>query len=119
MIFIRRAFAHLAFGLLLAIAAAQNQALADVQTVHVVSVGGQSTNMFVVFSSNVGTDQACAGPRLILPAGVMDTESQKRFYAALLMAFATGTPVTISISGCYGSYPSMISTDFWFVPQVG
>jgi hypothetical protein len=116
---IRRTLAHLAFGLLFAIAAARNHALADVQTVHVVSVGGQSTNMFVVFSSNVGTDQGCPGPRLILPVGVMDTESQKRFYAALLMAFATGTPVTISISGCYGSYPSMIATDFWFVPQGG
>jgi len=72
--------------------------------------------MFVVFSRNVG-DQPCPGIRLILATGVMDAASQSRFYAALLMALATGTQVTLSVSACYGNYPAMSASDWWFVPQ--
>ena len=95
------------------------QAQADVQTVNVVVVGGQSTNTFVVFSRNVGTDQGCQGVRLVLPSSVMDADLQRRFYASMLAALATGTSVTISISTCYGTYPSMVGTDSWFLGQGG
>jgi hypothetical protein len=95
------------------------EARADVQTVNVVSVGGQGSNMFVLFSHQVGTDQGCAGTRLILATGVIDAASQSRFYAALLLAFATGTQVTLSVSSCYGNYPAMSASDWWFVPQEG
>jgi hypothetical protein len=90
---------------------------ADVQTVNVVSMGGQGSNMFVLFSRQVGTDQGCSGTRLVLAPGVIDAVSQSRLYAALLMAFATGTQVTLSVSPCYGNYPAMSSSDWWFVPQ--
>lgn len=104
---------------LIGLAAIPTEARADVQTVNVVSVGGQGANMFFVFSHNVGTDQGCPGERLVVPTGLWDAATQSRFYAALMMAFATGTQVTLSVSACYGSYPSMNSTDWWFVPQAG
>lgn len=94
-------------------------ARADVQTVSVVSVGGQGSNIFVLFSSNVGTDQGCPGKRLILSEGVLDAATTSRFYASMMMAFATGTQVTLSVSSCYGSYPALGAADWWFVPQEG
>jgi hypothetical protein len=45
----------------------------------------------------------------------MDADSQRRFYAAMVSSLETGVPVTISISTCYGTYPSMLATDFWFL----
>ena len=83
--------------------------------IKVLQVGGQVSNMFVVFSQPVGTDKPCPNARLILPAGVMDAESLKRFYATMITAMQTGTRVAISVSGCYDqNYPTMISTDYWF-----
>jgi hypothetical protein len=90
-------------------------AQADVKTVNVVQVGGQSGNLFVVLSQTVGTDLSCPGTRLILPATAFsDTNSFNRFYAAMLAAQAYSAQVTIEVSGCYTTYPSMIPTDFWF-----
>lgn len=95
------------------------EARADVQTVSVVSIGGQGSNTFVLFSSDVGTDQGCAGKRLVLAEGVLDAASTSRFYAAMLMAYATGSQVTLSVSSCYGTYPALSAADWWFVPQPG
>jgi hypothetical protein len=90
-------------------------ARADVTTVKVVQVGGQPGNLFVVLSQTVGTDLPCPGTRLIPPsAAFSDTDSFKRFYAAMLAAQATSAQVTIAVSGCYSTYPSMLPTDFWF-----
>jgi hypothetical protein len=113
------AFARITLVVWLALECITPGARADVKTVNVISVGGQSSNLFVVFSQVVGTDQTCPGARLVLPAGVMDAASQARFYAALLTAYTTGSPVTIAVSTCYGNYPSMLPTDFWFMPQGG
>jgi hypothetical protein len=96
-----------------------SEACADVQTVSVVSVGGQGSNLFVLFSGNVGTDQGCPGKRLIVASTVLDAPTESRFYAAMLTAYSTGSQVTLSVSSCYGSYPALSATDWWFVPQEG
>jgi hypothetical protein len=95
------------------------EACADVQTVNVVSVGGQGSNLFILFSGNVGTDQGCLGKRLIVTSTVLDAAAEGRLYAAMLVAYATGSQVTLSVSSCYGSYPALSATDWWFVPQEG
>jgi len=46
----------------------------------------------------------------------MDIDSQKRFYAALLTAMATGTKIRLAVSGCVDSnHPTMVATDYWFL----
>jgi hypothetical protein len=95
------------------------EACADVQTVNVVSVGGQGSNLFILLSGNVGTDQGCPGKRLIVTSTVLDAATESRLYAAMLLAYATGSQVTLSVSSCYGSYPALSATDWWFVPQEG
>jgi hypothetical protein len=99
---------------------APREAHAGTWTVNVIAVGGQSGNMFVVLSNtNIGNDVGCPGARLILPSSAMDAVSMNRFYAAMLAAYTTGSQVTINVSTCYGTYPSMQPTDFWFAGQPG
>jgi len=50
-----------------------------------------------------------------ISAGTFDAEAQKRFYAALLTASATGKKMRFAISGCAGNYPTMIPSDYWFL----
>lgn len=105
--------------LVLGLACLPGEARADVQTVNVVSVGGQGSNLFILFSSNVGTDQACPARRLVVAEGVLDAASESRFYAAMLTAYATGSQVTLSVSSCNGVFPAITALDWWFVPQAG
>jgi hypothetical protein len=84
--------------------------------VTVVSVGGQSSNLFVVLSEEVGADLGCPSTRVVIPAGVFtDADAQKRFYAAALVAVATGQKMQLALSVCNTTYPSMITTDYWFL----
>lgn len=109
---------HLLIGLLSGLPLVCHSAFADVNTVNVVQVGGQVNNLYVVFSQSVGTDLGCPSTRLIVnAASFSDSDSFKRFNAAMLLAMTTGTSVTIAVSGCYsdGDYPSMIATDYYFV----
>jgi hypothetical protein len=82
---------------------------------NVVQVGGQVNSMFFVLSDTVG-EPSCRGSWVIIQSGTMDAESQKRFYAALLTAMATGTKIRLAVSACNDpSHPTMISTDYWFM----
>jgi hypothetical protein len=83
--------------------------------INVTAVGGQVQTMFFELSEAVGNDLGCPGTRVLIPAGTFDSEAQKRFYAALLTASATGKKMRFAISGCNGAYPTMISSDYWFL----
>lgn len=79
----------------------------------VMQLGGQTTNMFIVLSATVG-EPSCRSSRIIIPEGILNADAQKRLYAALLAAMHAGKKVIFSVSGCYGSDPTMIATDYWF-----
>ena len=84
--------------------------------VSVIQVGGQSTNTFVVLSETVGDDLGCPSTRLVIPSGAFgDADAQKRFYAAVSTAVATGQKMQLAVSGCSGGFPTMIASDFWFL----
>jgi hypothetical protein len=80
--------------------------------VNIVSIGGQTSNMFIDVSTPVG-EPACSAARISIPSGVLDAEGQKRLWAAASMALVTGQKMQFALSGCNGSFPSMIATDFW------
>lgn len=83
--------------------------------INVVQVGGQGANLFVVLSQSI-VNPGCSGSWIIVPSGALDADSQKRFYAALLTAMATGKQIRLAVSGCNDvNHPAMISTDYWFI----
>ena len=83
--------------------------------INVTAVGGQVTTMFFEVSETVGNDLGCPSTSVRISAGTFDAEAQKRFYAALLTASATGKKMRFAISGCAGNYPTMIPSDYWFL----
>lgn len=83
--------------------------------INVTAVGGQVTTLFFEVSETVGNDLGCPGTRVLVSSGTFDSEAQKRFYAALLTASATGKKMRFAISGCAGNYPTMIPSDYWFL----
>ena len=83
--------------------------------ISVLQIGGQVNNVYVVLSETVGDDLGCPHTRLVLQEGTFDTDARKRFYAAMVTAMTTGAKVQLAVSGCTGAYPSLISTDYWFV----
>jgi hypothetical protein len=112
---LNRTIQGIAVGIFLSCWGMPETARADTQTVNVVQVGGQAGNLFVVLSSTVG-DPPCPGTRLILPATAFaNADSFHQFYAAVLTALSIGGKLTVSVSGCYSTYPSMLTSDFWFM----
>jgi hypothetical protein len=84
--------------------------------VNIVQVGGQTSNMFIDVSTPVG-EPACSAARILIPSGVLDADGQKRLWAAVSMALVTGQKMQFALSGCNGSYPTMIASDFWFLQK--